>query len=199
MTRAMNLRSGLNVAGPSGYCIDPASVNEQRDRASVLLASCANLGAESGPAIPGLLVITASPGTLGSPEVILSAVRDEGGVLALSRTGQEGTAALHGAKSTARAVYVNMSDVSPGAPPMTDPRHWKAIMDMGGQGIVISVYGAQDGPLSGAAGEALARDAAQALLRANPAQAAQAPAALTQATATPQPGIGARISALFSR
>ncbi|MGR3467621.1 MAG: hypothetical protein ACU0CI_07045, partial [Shimia sp.] len=147
--RAVTLRSGLNVAGPVGYCVDPSSLSERGQRASVLLASCRNLGEAEGPDIPGLLVVTTQTGPLGAPEAILSAVKDEGGVLALSRTGQEGTAALHGAKSTARAVYVNMSDVGPGAPPMTDPRHWKAILAVGDTGVIISIYGADDGPLSG--------------------------------------------------
>ncbi|MGR3467618.1 MAG: hypothetical protein ACU0CI_07030, partial [Shimia sp.] len=101
------------------------------------------------------------------------------------------------------AVYVNMSDVGPGAPPMTDPRHWKAILAVGDTGVIISIYGADDGPLSGPAGEVLARDAAQALLRANPALAAPTPGAVVQAaapaTASPAGGIGARLGALFSR
>ena len=161
----MTLSNGVTIAAPGGFCIDTQSTRQAGRTASVLLASCANLGGapSSGPVTEALIVISLVSGSHGAT----STLREDLSVDS-TRLARKGTpAAVHSLKASRAAVYANLTDLSDGAIPGTDPTHWKALFDVRGHAAVASIFGAPDGALRDRAGEALARDTVQAVLDAN--------------------------------
>ncbi|WP_186827065.1 hypothetical protein [Shimia ponticola] len=199
LTQEVTLNSGLAVRAPSGFCIDTRRTRQSARGASVLMASCANLGGqpETGALNKALVLVTAVPGTHGDLVALQREIQR-----APQRLGRGPEVNLHGSETSRVALYVNLTDANPGRPPATDPRHWKAAVDVRGAAVIVSVFGAVGGPLTGRAGEQLIRDTVQALLDANSGQEPERPAAVAVAT-TPASSentpsrIGERLRGIF--
>ncbi|MEM1302708.1 MAG: hypothetical protein AAGH17_09010, partial [Pseudomonadota bacterium] len=199
LTQDITLNSGLAVRAPSGFCIDTRRTRQSGQGASVLMASCANLGGQpsSGALNKALVLLTVVPGTHGDLAQLQQQLRENP-----TRLGRGPAVKLHSTETSRVALYANLTDANPGGPPATDPRHWKAVTDIRGVAAVVSVFGAVGGPLTGRAGEQLARDAVQALRDAN---SGIEPTGLPAVAVATQPassentpkGIGARLSGLF--
>ncbi|MFX0541747.1 hypothetical protein ACEWPM_008430 [Roseovarius sp. S4756] len=159
------------VAGPSGYCIDPGSVQTGRNAAFALLASCAHLGRLASGNVP--------------PAVITISV--------LARDpGAEQPSASRLAKPWANAGVIDQIDgdgisliqLERGGDtflPGGDPRHWRGAMLINGHVIGLAAYGDVGSGLRAGAGRDLLIDIAEAMLKASPIRrAAPKPAALPQ-------------------
>jgi len=199
LTQEITLTSGLAVRAPAGFCIDTRRTRQSVAGASVLMASCANLGGqpETGALNKALVLLTAVPGSHGDLQALQQDIRR-----APQRLGRGPAVELHGTETSRVALYANLTDANPGAPPATDPRHWKAAVDVRDRAAVISVFGATGGPLTGRAGEQLIRDAVQALLDANsgaePAQTTAVAVATAPASSENTPNrIGDRLRGLL--
>ena len=201
LTQEVTLNSGLRVRAPSGFCVDTRRTRQMAEGASVLMASCANLGGkpDTGAINKALVIMTAVPGSHGDLAELQETVKKTP-----QRLGRGPAVELHGVETSSVALYANLTDANPGGPPATDPRHWKAAVDIGNKAVVLSVFGTSGGPLTGRAGEQLARDAVQALLEANsgaePIRPDAVPVATTPASSENTPnGIGGRLRGLFQR
>ncbi|MEM9436520.1 MAG: hypothetical protein AAGA15_05715 [Pseudomonadota bacterium] len=109
--------------------------------------------------------VTVFPVEHGDLSVLSEALRENPALLA--RSGRAEDVELLDLNTSSAALYANLIDLSAGGPEGVSARHWKAALDVAGRGIVISVFGKRGGPVPGAGGERLARDAAQAMLDVN--------------------------------
>ncbi|MEL6607913.1 MAG: hypothetical protein AAFO93_03285 [Pseudomonadota bacterium] len=201
---------GFVVAAPGGYCVDNRRTRQSGASGFTVLASCENLGGAPGTGVaePGLITVSISPGSIGAPGTLAELAQTTAGRARLSRSGQADSVQVHTTATSSRAVYVNLTDRSPGGAGGLDPRHWKAAFDAAGRVVVVSVYGADGSDLLTGGGEDLARDAAQTLIDANAATPAPvAPASVVEIAAnspdttssnTPS-GLASALGGLFSR
>lgn len=159
----------MRVRAPGGKCIDTSRTRQTAGHATVVMANCSNLGARAdvGARDPGLVLVTVTPVQHGDLDTLAARLRAQPALL--SRSGQSADVKLVSIKTSSAALYANLIDVSGGGPVGVSARHWKAALDVAGRGVTISVFGKDNGPLTGGDGEDLARDAAQALLESNAA------------------------------
>lgn len=167
VTQEVTLSGGFRVRAPFGKCVDTRRTRQAGANATVMIANCSNLGgrADIGAAVPGIVLVTVAPGKHGDLGELSEIIRSNPGVL--SRSGRSDDVQLIAAIASPSALYVNLEDNSAGGPEGVSARHWKAALDVAGRAIVISVFGESTGPLTGEAGEDVARSVAQALLEVN--------------------------------
>ncbi|MEM1375134.1 MAG: hypothetical protein AAGF78_12220 [Pseudomonadota bacterium] len=188
VTQDVTLAGGLRVRGPFGKCVDTSRTRQAGAQATVVLANCSNLGgrADVGAQVPGVIFVTVTPGLHGDPVALRDAVRANPGLLA--RSGRSGDVQLLSTTASSAALYVNLVDKSFGGPEGLSARHWKAALDIAGRAVVISVFGARNGPLPGQDGERVARDVAQTLLEVNAETAPPAAVPIETPLETPETG-----------
>lgn len=134
------------VAGPSGYCIDPVTLERRAGRGFAVLASCQNLsGGESGAFVdPMMLTVAVGPagrsGALPAPEVMAA----EAGQRAIAGGGlRDGLSLAHLAAGGNRVL------------PEGDPRYWRGAFHLNGRLVVMALYAPKDGALAGRDGAAM--------------------------------------------
>lgn len=131
------------VAGPEGYCIDPATTNRQANVA--VLASCLILsGGEAGPWVPPALV-TVTVGPRGSqsdlPEA--AALAKAAGVPLLAGGRKDGLVIAHLGRGGDSIL------------PEGDSRYWRGAFVEGGRMIGLALYAPKGDALTGREGAAM--------------------------------------------
>lgn len=157
-------RGEVVVAGPPGYCIDAKSVQRRAASGFVLMASCGHLStAPAGAVPPAVITVSILPrdpraemptaAQLAAPWVEVGVAQQvDGDGIALIQVEKGGDGLL----------------------PQGDPRHWRGAMLINGHLVGLAVYGEAGAQVSGAAGQAVLVDAAEAMLEASPLRAPKA-------------------------
>ncbi len=153
------------VTGPAGYCVDPGSVQQRRDAAFALLASCGHMGRAAGDKVrPAVITVS---------------------VLARDASAAPPTAsrlaapwANAGVARQIDADGISLIQLERGGDtllPGGDPRHWRGAMLINGHMIGLAAYGSIG---SGArAGRDILIATSRAMLNASPRRSiAAAPA-----------------------
>ena len=151
----------VTVAGPRGYCVDPATTREQGDTAVVLMGRCQFTLAVD----PALLTVsvgpTASAGVLAAGGAALTTFfTSDDGRAALSRSGTARDVKVLQALAVDDAYLLFLSDRAVGA-------YWRAVVGVKGRLVTISANGTPDAPLAASAGRALVDATLAALRRGN--------------------------------
>ncbi len=155
------LGGAIALAGPRGYCVDPASLREQGDTAVALLGRCRFALAVD----PALLTISigpaASSGVLAAGgEALTAYFTSADGRAALSRNGRAQDVTVLAALGAGDAYLLRLRDRAVG-------EYWRAVVGLNGRLVTISANGTQDAPLAPAAGRALLDATLAAMRRAN--------------------------------
>ena len=158
------LDGAIAVAGPRGYCVDPAMTREQGDTAVILMGRCKYALAVE----PALLTMsvgpTASAGVLaGGGPALTAFFTSRDGRAALSRFGNAGDVTVIQALTAGEAYLLHLNDKAVG-------NYWRAVVGLNGRLVTISANGAQEdrsASLTPAAGRALLDATLAALRRAN--------------------------------
>lgn len=155
-TRIAVAGGAVTVAGPAGYCIDRGASRSGAEAAFVLLGSCAALSQRAGlaaPDAPALLTasVLAAPSGAGAPDLERMAAffRTEAGRAALSRSGRAESVEV--AESFVRdgVLYLRARDRSaPQSGQGVEPEYWRAVLDLEGRMVTLSVLGAAERPLA---------------------------------------------------
>ncbi len=155
------LDGAIRVAGPHGYCVDPAATRELGDTAVVLLGRCKDaLGVT-----PALLTVavgpTASSGVLAAGGAALTTYfTSSEGRATLSRMGRAGDVAVVEAVGVGDAYLLHLQDRAAGD-------YWRAVVGLNGRLVTISANGAQGTPLAQSEGRILVDSTLAALRRTN--------------------------------
>ncbi|MDR5651009.1 hypothetical protein [Ruixingdingia sedimenti] len=166
------------IRGPRGYCADPGAV---RGATMAVLAGCDSLApGGAAPRDRAILTAAVTPGGLGLPldaatEVLVAWFTSREGLAALSRAGKPETVMVHEARRSKGAFSLHLSDRAPFPGGAVAPGYWRAILDLGGHVVTLSVYAPAAAALDREAGFAILRDfvaAVQAENRARPVAAA---------------------------
>jgi len=162
LTRPTALLGGaFSVAGPRGYCVDPAATREQDDTAVVLMGRCRGALAVA----PALLTMSVGPaassGVLAAGGAALTTYfSSPEGRAALSRTGTAADVTVIEALGAGDAYLLHLNDVAVG-------EYWRAVVGLKGRLVTISANGTEDTPLSPMVGRDLVDATLAALHRVN--------------------------------
>jgi len=173
------MSKGFTVAGPRGFCVDPAAIRETDEGAFVLLGSCTVISGNPNDAVPNWpAVLTASVAPTAAPlddpalDRMAAFFASPDGRAALARTETGGEATVLDLARADDMVLVHAEDGAKTGEMAGD--YWRAVFTSGGQLVTITVSGFRATPIPAEAGARLARDFADAIRRANPAPGASA-------------------------
>ncbi|PQO23856.1 cation transport ATPase [Rhodobacteraceae bacterium WD3A24] len=164
----------VTIAGPRGYCIDVQATREETRGAVALLGGCDALG-EGGRAPDTRAVLTASvsgpendwPRVADSIDALTAFFDSAPGRAALSRSGQAGSVEVDSIDSRDGILLLRARDTSEFRGPSVAPDYWRAIFDLRGRVVTLSVMSAAGTPLSDQAGRGLIEAFVRAMMRAN--------------------------------
>lgn len=154
----------VTVAGPRGYCIDPARSGEGEEGAFVLLGPCDAL-AESprgiqAPQVRAMLSATVAPAGTGpgvaeSLELLESYFASAAGRALLSREGVAETVTLRAMARDGDALILHVSDTSRAEGPPLAPDYWRVLMGVGDRMVTLNVWTPAIAPLDADDGRAV--------------------------------------------
>lgn len=167
----------VRVAGPPGYCVDPAALRETGGASFVLLGSCASLsrgGLSAQPAMPGVLtVLVAGEGggsalSQASEAQLRRFFESAEGRAALAPDGRAESVEVIETRAEAGQVYVRARDLSGDLPADVTDEYWRALIDLNGRLVTATVIGFEERPLAPQDGLRTLAALTNRLLRDNP-------------------------------
>ena len=146
----VQLADGMVIAGANGWCVDQSVSRPGGDASVIVLGSCAAIGRDAlapRPDVPGVVTVSVERDALGvpSPADLEGFFVTEAGRAALARDGQAGSVEILETRAEDDRLILHLKDRSalPGASPMT----WRALFDLGGRFVSVSLYGLSDQPI----------------------------------------------------
>ena len=136
----------VRVAGPPGYCIDPQSLHEGGRLSFILLGSCASIsGRALAPAPARPAVLTASVAARGvriGPLIgeLPAYFASEAGRAALARDGKAESVRLLDSRLEGDLLLLHARDSSPDTIAGLAPEYWRALFDLNGRLITLSIH-----------------------------------------------------------
>ena len=165
----------ITVAGPAGYCIERTSVRKTAAGDFVLLGSCASIaGRADAPAPTTPAVLTASISGAGVADVKSSFARlpayfaSARGRAALARDGKPGSVSINRTLTSDGAFILKATDPGRGRARGLAPDYWRAIFDLRGRIVTLSVIEFEDKPMSDKTALALLRSFVRRMRQENP-------------------------------
>ncbi|AVW92332.1 hypothetical protein [Celeribacter baekdonensis] len=167
--------SGLAVAGPTGFCIDPGSVKDEQGGSFVLLGSCtglsggSNLGRKASTAV--LTLSVSGPLTDATPfdaAGVQAFFVSDAGRTVLSRSGNMATVTLLGSAIEGGTVFVHARDTSAPMINGLDDEYWRAFFVSGGRLMTATATPFSQAPMSSEGLKIALKQFAGVLARKNP-------------------------------
>lgn len=145
LARAALAGGDVIVAGPSGYCVDPTTLQARVERGFALIASCDILsdGKAGEPVAPMLVSVTVGPrgdtGDLPGPRAIAAAAE----------------APLLSAETSDGFVAAQLGKGGDSLLPNGDARHWRGGFVLNGRLVGLALYAPKGSALAGEGGAAM--------------------------------------------
>lgn len=158
------LDGAIQVAAPSGYCVDKGSARQQNDGAVVLIGRC-RAGTQVPPALISVTIGgVASASVISDGGVALAAFFETAdGRAALSQTGQANNVQIAQTATVEGAFVMRIVDTDVG-------EYWRAVLGISGRLVTLSVQGPQGSTLAPRAGQQLLSATIATMRRANAQQ-----------------------------
>lgn len=167
-------RSAVTIAGPTGFCVDPATLRNGADSAFVLLGNCAAIARAPRQPQPDVrALLTAAVQETGGLSIaeqgadVAAFLKTDSGRALLSRSGEPENVAILDTRKSGDVLYLHAHDRSPGYAPGMSSEQWRAIFDLAGTVVSLTVMGFDDAPLSPEAGMATVQEFASVVRREN--------------------------------
>jgi hypothetical protein len=147
--------SGVSVAGPSGYCVDPASVRDNDKGGFALLGNCSGLSGRNNPALKGktaLLTLSVSAPMADTeqfdPPSFEAYFASETGRRALSRSGSARTVQLIESEAQEESVLLHVRDSAPMTLRGQGREYWRALFLLNGRLVTATATPFAEAPMS---------------------------------------------------
>lgn len=168
-------QGSTTVVGPPGYCVDRSATRSGRQGSFVLLGGCASISNNaSAPSPSSLAVLTASVSDQNGATVTGAAnrldqfFRSQSGRAALARDGNPSSARVLAAYRKNGAFMMRVRDRSAGLTPGLAPDYWRALFDLNGRLVTLTVIAFTARPISNSRGSAILDSFVIAMRKQNP-------------------------------
>ncbi|WP_066707755.1 hypothetical protein [Celeribacter ethanolicus] len=148
--------SGVSVAGPSGYCVDPVSVRDSARGSFALLGNCTGLSGRNNPALKGktaVLTLSVAPPMTETeefdPPSYEAYFASETGRRALSRSGSAKTVQLIESEARGDMVLLHVRDSAPMTLRGQGREYWRALFLLDGRLVTATATPFAEAPMSG--------------------------------------------------
>jgi hypothetical protein len=156
------LDGAMQVAAPSGYCVDKQSARQQADGAVALIGRCSDRSQQPPAVISVTIGAAGSAGVLAGGDAALAEFfRSPGGRAALSRTGSADTVEILEAGNLDTAFALHIAETGVGD-------YWRAVLGLSGRLVTLSVQGPSGADLDAGVGRQLLGTTIAAMRGANP-------------------------------
>lgn len=155
-TEAVRLPSGVVVEGSRGWCVARDMLRTDEAASVVVFGSCAAITKEAAPDpsdVPGVITVSVDNTASGTaPADVLDAYfATERGRAALARDGRAESVRILETRQSGDALFLHAIDRS-GVPFNAAEDYWRAIFDLGGRFVTVSLVGLADDPIDRATG-----------------------------------------------
>ena len=147
----------ITIAGPPGYCPDRSATRASSGQSLVVLGSCAsvrNSPNAAKPPIPAVLTASVSrasgAGISGSTVQLAEFFRSVEGRAVLARNGKSASVRIMSVRRQSGAFLMHIDDGSPAQVAGLSRRYWRALFDLEGRIITVSVIAFAAKPMSDA-------------------------------------------------
>ncbi len=167
---SIELPDGMVVAGASGWCVDPKSSRLADETAVVVLGSCAAIAENAlapKPDVPGVVTVSVERDGAGtpSPGQLESFFVSDMGRAALAQDGRAESLQVLETRTDEERLFLHTMDQS--ALPGASPRTWRALFNLSGRFVSVSLYGLSDEPIAPEEGLAALEAQVDQLMAAN--------------------------------
>ena len=148
----VRLPSGVIVEGSPGWCVAPDMLHTADDVSVVVFGSCAAIEENASlpsPDVSGIITVSVDNVALGTtPSDVLEAFfGTEKGRAALARDGQADSVQILESLQDNDALFLHAVDQS-GWPADAAEDYWRAVFDIGGRFVTVSLVGLNDEPIA---------------------------------------------------
>ena len=148
----VRLPDGLVVAGARGWCVDRTTSRTQNGASTIVLGSCAAIAGNvllPHPQIDGVVTISVESASVGTPtlEGLTEFLTSERGLAVLARDGRADSVDLLEMAPRDGALFLHALDAS-GGPLNTGADYWRALFDIEGRFVSVSLIPVANGALS---------------------------------------------------
>lgn len=170
--RQVQLSGGFVVSGVRGWCVDEAITRAKPGPTVVVLGSCAALASNpllSKPSVEAVLTISVEAQSVDVPPLdsLAAFLSTTDGRALLARDGRAESLDLLEINTRNDAVILHALDTSDGGV-LTGEDHWRALFDIDGRFVTVSLVTPEDRPISRAQGLATLAAQVNQLKSANP-------------------------------
>lgn len=148
----IELPDGLVVAGARGWCVDTDTTRASGEAAVVVLGSCAAIAGNAlapRPAVPGVVTVSVerTVGDIPPASDLEAFFATEAGRAALARDGRADSVRILETRREGDLLFVHAQDASAGAVPGVAEDYWRALFDMDGRFVSVSLVGLSSKPI----------------------------------------------------
>lgn len=152
----VRLPSGVVVEGSRGWCVDEGTLKTDAAASVVVFGSCAAIAKNAllpRPSVPGVITVSVDNAASGTaPADVLDAFfATTQGRAALARDGRAESVRILESRQSDDALFLHAIDRS-GRPTSAAEDYWRAIFDIDGRFVTISLVGLSDEPIDRDAG-----------------------------------------------
>jgi len=167
---SIRLSDGTVVAGTRGWCIDPATSQAGPDAAVVVLGSCAAItgnGRAPEPEVPGIVTVSLErdAGQVPAAADLAAFLVTETGRALLATDGRAQSVKVLETVINGDRLFLRIRDES--AATGTAKETWRALFDLGGRFVSVSLYAQAGTPIGRDRGLATLSDQVETLAAAN--------------------------------
>ena len=148
----VRLPSGVVVEGTRGWCVDEGTMRSDAQASVVVFGSCAAISKSAlspRPRVPGVITVSVDNSANGTApaEVLDAFFATERGRAALARDGRADSVRILESRQSDDALFLHAIDRS-GFPASAAEDYWRAIFDLGGRFVTVSLVGLSDDPIA---------------------------------------------------
>ena len=148
LTNSVTLDDGFVVAGAPGWCIDAATTQSGNGATVVIFGSCAALSQDleqPKPSVPGIVSVSIEDSSTSvlPYELVETFLKTDAGQAALARDGSADSLEILDTDVRDDLLVVHAIDRS-GVPSAAAEEYWRALFDLGGRAVTVSLVAASD-------------------------------------------------------
>jgi hypothetical protein len=141
---AIRLPDGMVVAGTRGWCVDRSTLKVDDRAAVVMLGSCAALARDARqphPVLSGVITVSVEAGAEAIPATneLKAFFRSPEGRAALARDGRATSVNILEMRTSGDTLFIHAKDKS--APRAASGDYWRALFDIDGRIVSVSLVG----------------------------------------------------------
>lgn len=153
----IELPDGLVVSGTRGWCVDTRTTRTDGETSVVVLGSCAAIARNAfapRPDVPGVVTVSveSEAGDVPPVDILQGFLTSEPGRAALAHDGSAASVQILESRRSEDLLFLHVADRSSGRVPGASQDYWRALFNLDGRFVTVSLVGLIERPIEDPAG-----------------------------------------------